>query len=127
MKRQAPLFAVVSGLLSLAFGCAPPSEAKSGRSSATTTVESNDGSSADHGTGPVAEARKVLLETARRMDGDFVEVVADIVDAVESGDQPWSVADKRMYEFRPGHHQFASETIAAYEKWKAARISVERE
>lgn len=126
--RRAPTLVVVSGIgiLVLCSSCcictgvasllfkSPDGSTESSRGVRTPAVQ-------------VPDLRKELLDTARRMDGDFVEVVADIVDAVETGDQPWSVADKRMYEFRPGYHQFSSETIAAYERWKAARISAERE
>ena len=125
--RRAPTLVVVSGIgiLVLCSSCCICTGV------ASLLFKSPDGSTeSSRGvrtpTGQITDLRKQLLDTARRMDGDFVEVVADIVDAVETGDQPWSVADKRMYEFRPGYHQFASETIAAYERWKEARISAER-
>ena len=142
MKPQSLSFAAFLVMMFLVFGCVPSPESsrglpgvKAGRSSTrtshsntTTPVEGDDNSSrrSQHNqpaTGPVAEARKQLLDTARKMDGDFVVVVANIVDTVESGQHPWSVADGRMHEFRPGQHQFARETIAAYERWRAARIA----
>jgi hypothetical protein len=63
------------------------------------------------------------METAERIEGPFAEVVKDIVDAVESGDQPWSMADSRINERRPGQHRFAAETVAAYRRWRAAKIA----
>ncbi|WP_406701303.1 hypothetical protein V5E97_23305 [Singulisphaera sp. Ch08] len=67
-------------------------------------------------------ARRELMKTAETLEGPFVEVIKDIVDAVESGEQPWSVADSRIYENRPGKHQFAAETITAYMRWRHAKI-----
>jgi hypothetical protein len=69
-----------------------------------------------------ARAKQQLLQIAEKVEGPFLEVIEDIVDAVETGDQPFSVADNRIYEFRPDKHQFARETIAAYEVWKTAKI-----
>lgn len=142
MKPQPLSLAAILVIMLLAFGCVPSSDAggkrpgmKAGRSSgrtpsSLTTTPSDDAVESSRRfqrnqptTGPIAEARKQLLDTARRIEGDFIEVVADIVDAVESGDQPWSVADHRMRESRPGHHRFSRETIAAYERWKATVIA----
>lgn len=69
-----------------------------------------------------SRAKQQLLQIAEKVEGPFLEVIEDIVDAVETGDQPFSVADSRIYEFRPDSHQFARETIAAYEVWKTAKI-----
>lgn len=69
-----------------------------------------------------ARAKQQLLQIAENVEGPFLAPIEDIVDAVETGDHPFSVADDRIYEFRPDRHQFARETIAAYEVWKAATI-----
>lgn len=65
-----------------------------------------------------AEARKELMDTAEKMEGILAINVASVVQAVESGGWPWSVADK---EFRPGG--FSPETIAAYQKWRTAKLA----
>lgn len=70
-----------------------------------------------------ASAKKELLETAEKIEGPFAAVVKDVVDAVETGDQPFSVADTRMYEFGPDKHQFSRETLSAYQRWRAAKIA----
>jgi hypothetical protein len=69
------------------------------------------------------EAREHLLDVAEKVEGPFLEIIEDIVYAVEMGEQPFSVADNRIYDFRMDSHRFARETIAAYEVWKAAKIN----
>jgi len=52
------------------------------------------------------------------MEGAFVETVENYVQAVEGGTWSWGMADE---EFRPG--KFTPETIAAYRKWRAAKLA----
>lgn len=86
----------------------------------------DNGRSSTSGRGKAAAAaKKALLETAEKVDGPFIAVVKDIVDAVESGDQPFSVADSRMYDFGPDSYQFAPETRSAYQRWRAAKLAEE--
>ena len=86
----------------------------------------DEGSSPTWGRGAsAAAAKKALLEKSEKLDGPFVAVVKDLVDAVETGDQPFSVADSRMYDFGPDSYQFAPETRSAYQRWRAAKIAEE--
>ena len=65
-----------------------------------------------------AEARKELMDTAKKMEGPFAAAIEGYVKAVENGNWPWSMADN---EFQPG--KFTPETIAAYNKWRAAKLA----
>jgi hypothetical protein len=65
-----------------------------------------------------AAARRELIETAKTMEGGLWEAVEGYVEAVENGTWGWSTADK---EFLTG--QFTPETIAAYQKWRAAKLA----
>jgi hypothetical protein len=82
------------------------------------------GGNSDSGSGVQSEsqspaaAKKHLLDTAKKMDGPFAAVVQDVVDSVESGDAPWSIADERMQD-----GDFTPETMAAYQAWRNAMIS----
>ena len=98
-------------------GCGPP---------VAKTSTSNNGESAVTRTPKAvssADAKVELIDTATQVEGPFVRVVEDIVDCVEKDLQPISVADSRMYESGPGKHKFADETIAAYKKWRAAKLA----
>ena len=66
----------------------------------------------------VQQAKDALMETSRKMDGDFARVMHDIVQSAETGGAPWSICDKRAY----GGH-FSSETLAAYQKWRSAMLA----
>jgi len=93
--------------------------------SRTPTAATTTGESAATATGKSAAAKKALLQMAEKVEGPFAGMVEDIVDAVETGDQPFSVADSRMYEFHPDKHQFSPETISAYQRWRAAKLAEE--
>jgi hypothetical protein len=70
------------------------------------------------GSKSAADAKKELLETSKKMDGDMSAAVVEYVKYVEDGEWSWSMADE---EFRPG--KFAPETVEAYKKWRAAKIA----
>jgi hypothetical protein len=63
-------------------------------------------------------AKDALIETSRKMDGDFVVVMIDIVQSAETGGTPMSICDQRAYE---GH--FSLETLIAYQKWRSAMLA----
>ena len=65
-----------------------------------------------------AEARAELMATAKKMEGGMWEAVKGYVEAVESGTWSWGTADEN---FAPG--KFTPETVAAYKRWRAARIA----
>ena len=66
----------------------------------------------------VQRAKDALIETSRKMDGDFVVVMIDIVQSAETGGTPMSICDQRAYD---GHFSF--ETLAAYQKWRSAMLA----
>jgi hypothetical protein len=66
----------------------------------------------------VQRAKDKLIETSRKMDGDFVVVMIDIVQSAETGGTPMSICDQRAYE---GH--FSLETLVAYQKWRSAMLA----
>lgn len=68
----------------------------------------------------VDELRDELMETAEQMEGAAAQAVLVWVDTKEKGGSsvPWSVLDKA---FGPG--KFTEETIAAYKRWRMAKIA----
>jgi hypothetical protein len=103
-RRVIPIAAVVA-VGSLFAGCSKsPSEKVAG------------GERADNA---VADARRNLVETAKKMEGAMAEaVVAWVENKEQNPEVPWSMMDE---EFSPG--KFTPETIAAYKRWRAAMIA----
>ncbi|MBX3400411.1 MAG: hypothetical protein KF873_16885 [Gemmataceae bacterium] len=68
-----------------------------------------------------ADARAELIATAKKMEGGMWVAVEDYVKSVERGEWSWSIADMN---FAPG--KFTPETIAAYQKWRAAKLAEDK-
>ena len=115
------LFVLVSGgLVGCGTGSDKPAAAGGGdkpASAAPPPVVAGSGGK----TASAADARKELMDTAKQMDGPFAIAVKGYVESVENGSWPWSMADN---EFLPG--KFTPETIAAYKKWRAAKLAEDK-
>jgi hypothetical protein len=82
-------------------------------------TQHNGSSSSPRGlSSSLQRAKDALIETSRKMDGDFVIVMIDIVQSAETGGTPMSICDQRAYA---GH--FSLETLVAYQKWRSAMLA----
>ncbi|MDY3555970.1 hypothetical protein R5W24_005117 [Gemmata sp. JC717] len=66
-----------------------------------------------------AAAKADLLATAEKMEGGMAAAVEEYVKAVEDGTWAWSTADDNFT--KPG--KFTPETVAAYKRWRAAKLA----
>ena len=113
------LFGLVCGVLA---GCGPGGNTPAAGAGGAAQVSPNPGAvpspRPNAGAASAADARQELIATAKTMEANSGVEVEQWVKLVENGTTPWSIADN---QFLPG--KFTPETIAAYKKWRAAKLA----